>query len=757
MANCVGEFMEAYPDVVVVGASEIYLGNTNYTRWLEVMEARFGEGVRVVGADIYREARKVAEAMVRDVSSEASARAVPETSPTEDSVVQQFRRMEEKVINLSASGGPFTPKEIKKMMSDAYRDAEAIWKKRIGDPLRIREVMEIARGLQETGELVQPEGEIEALFGREASAQAAGRIRGLGEVIVRNLSALDELQRAGKAGSAEYAQIQTETARHLAHLTTMASYFGRGLRFFSRLGIAGGRVAQLVDAWKPYVDALDEYRYGNMLSNVYSHERNIFFNALKAYAIVPADMVISGGLSGGRAIDYYAHLIRAVPRAFSLATDVITGRTPIERPDIAPTGGALSRLLSARIGKSGERIAQAITLPSRLMEAMDVFFSAQIADGLSAVYMRDGMGAEQARARAENDARTALLRADLDPYNQSGQGELFSAIDRTLGKAMLAVRRIPIFGGFILPFVRTTWNFLKDNIARSPIGLARVAAGGTESPNMALAQALQGTALSLVGWALALEGRTAALAPDDEEGRKLFYASGRRQFSVKIGDRWIPMAYFGPYALSLAIPAILRDVARDQPAALVDSFGKAVQRVTEGLLRFMSQQSFLANLDSYFRAISGDIDVSTQKAFAFTSGQLIPFSGFMRWVATVIDPVYRRPGSFVQQIESGIPWLTTSLPFYRDLYGEPATRKDVAVGGVNIPYYLQPYQLGIESEASDKFFLRHRDARQYKRVGYELRKLTKQLAEGQITVSSYERERDAIIERVSRRIEAREQ
>jgi hypothetical protein len=75
---------------------------------------------------------------------------------------------------------------------------------------------------------------------------------------------------------------------------------------------------------------------------------------------------------------------------------------------------------------------------------------------------------------------------------------------------------------------------------------------------------------------------------------------------------------------------------------------------------------------------------------AYMLGQLKPASGLMRYISTVVDPIFRKPKTFVDQLKSDVPFLTKSLPAYTNPDGTPSTR--------SVSNYVAPYAVGIEDK-----------------------------------------------------------
>ena len=416
-------------------------------------------------------------------------------------------------------------------------------------------------------------------------------------------------------------------------------------------------------------DVLDEYRYANMLSNPLTHLRNAWSNAIQSYVTRPATIVAEGRPL--EAIRYELGALKALPNAIKAFTKSV-GKLE--------TFGKLDTAELAKIGPVKPRRLGLYNLPSSLMEAGDRFFSTIIKE------------AEVARGtpieEASNIAQYSLFRADLNPV---GQGILLNKID-SLTRAVYGLRNVGL--GWFIPFIRTPMNIAKQWIEYSPAGVATIP--GAASARSQLAKTMLGSIVTLMGANLALEGKTTWAAPTDPTAKKLFYDSGRKPFSVKIGKRWVPMQTFGVFALALGLPAAYKYYAEEVPQAVTDTNLDKLTKLALAPMNFWSQQTFVSGLGSFVNLVQGKEEYSVPKTLAWTAGQLKPFNGLLRYITTVIDPIYRKPKGVAQQFVSDIPGLSKGLPFYETSEGKPAER--------DILDYFTPYATGLADNKFEKSY-----------------------------------------------------
>jgi hypothetical protein len=234
-----------------------------------------------------------------------------------------------------------------------------------------------------------------------------------------------------------------------------------------------------------------------------------------------------------------------------------------------------------------------------------------------------------------------------------------------------------------------------------------------------------GAIVSAMGTVAAMLGETTWAPPTDEEGKKWFYASNRKPFSIKIGETWVPFWYFGPYALAMAVPAAIKYHHEESNKSLTDSELEKLAKISEGLARFEASQSSAQSIGNFFAMLNGDVEQSMTKNFVYMFGQMIPAQGLLRWVAQIIDPVYRQSVHATDELIKNIPFWTKELPPHEKPYGEISERDLLNLG--------LPYDLGFMDVDYEEDYLLSEVERGFQYLkGYRGR-LNKQFNEGLIS------------------------
>lgn len=441
-------------------------------------------------------------------------------------------------------------------------------------------------------------------------------------------------------------------------------------------------------------EILAEYRYNNMLSSPRSHLRNLSTNLLQTVVTRPLTRAVEAGidmvssaLSGKQrevyfkeVPEYYRTATKNIFNAFGDAFDAMKGK------------GMATQFMDVESKIPTGKLPKFMRIPTLALEAGDRFFTKLIYEGEKAALIKRGLSETKASKQASSAAKYSLFRQGLDTSNKTGQGELLTYIDKTTA-VIDNLRKVP-GGDWIVPFLRTPMNIAKQMIEYSPLGLFNLK--GNTAKKEVLAKTFIGSAVS--GWAAkeAYLGNTTWGVPKDTEEKELFYASGKKPYSVKIGGKWVPMIYFGPLAYALALPAAFKYQHEDSHTRFTDDeITKSIKSIA-GMAEMWTQQTFLENIGNFMDMVGNQDGKSIGKNLAFTATQAIPLSGLMRYVSTIIDPIYRKANSMVETIEGSLPFLSKNLDAYRNpglpgFSGEESRRESYN--------YIAPWDITSENDA----------------------------------------------------------
>lgn len=467
-------------------------------------------------------------------------------------------------------------------------------------------------------------------------------------------------------------------------------------------------------------EILDEMRYNNMLSSPQTHIVNTFSNILQTTALRPATLGVKGGIdwvvSGmtGRERkafakempEYYKGVVANLGDAWQQFLDALSGKAVIQRPDVGQMATG--------------KIPKVWTYPSRILEASDRFFSTLGMGGELKALETTGVADDALETLAKKRAEATIFRAPLDITGEkTGQGYLLRQVDKLTGAVYDAGKKFKPLRWFV-PFVQTPMNILKQGIEYSPAGIAAIP--GAVDKTEQLAKTLIGSSVFSMGGLMALSGRTTWAAPTGKKEKEHFYATGRKPFAVMVGDKWVSYSKLGPLAYPLAMAAAVKHYFGGDARPDDDTL-KNIGQVIAGVGQFFSDQSYVQGIGNLVRAAQGD-EYAQKQLLADTGRQMIPLTALQGWVARIIDPVYRKPGSQIESVLAGIPFASKTMEPYTTPKGETSRRPYPLINA------LLPVQISTEQpeyERGYQQYLAEKAQSRIKSIGTEIGKKKKEL------------------------------
>jgi len=436
---------------------------------------------------------------------------------------------------------------------------------------------------------------------------------------------------------------------------------------------------QVVEFYRKFVppklgEILTEFRYTNMLSSPLTHIVNTATNLFQTGVITPIEKTISGTLDWAKStitgserkyyisdgIKYTKGFYSSLPKAWAKFRNVVTGKEVAIKPDME------------RIPVSTGGIYKAYTTPLKALEAADQFFMELVKGGESASLQNRGLSAAAIAAKAENSARYRLFRQQFDPQGKTGQGYLLQVWDK-YNSVVQQLRRFP-GGRWIVPFLQTPTNILKQGVEYSPLGILTVP--GSKNAIEQLSKTIIGTTVFAGAYGLLNSMEFTWEVPSGQKERDLFYAANMQPYSIKVGNQWVSYSKLGPLSYPIAMAAALRyaekyDLPTDKESAISTAVG--------GMLKFFSDQSYVRQLGDFMDSLqTGKGIVGGLKAEVSNSvSQLIPYKSFLGWLSRMIDPVNRKSTGVVSSITSQLPFLSKTVdPYYNPVTKQPSERSN---------------------------------------------------------------------------------
>lgn len=224
---------------------------------------------------------------------------------------------------------------------------------------------------------------------------------------------------------------------------------------------------------------------------------------------------------------------------------------------------------------------------------------------------------------------------------------------------------------FILPFMRFSYNSIKMAANHTPIGYLKLLyPGETQAARARItAEATIGTTVlaSLLPYALA--GNITAASPPNEKERQIFYASGKRPYSVKIGKKWVPYNNFsGGMNIVLALLSGFAEGYK-RGEAEVDQTAVVQAGATAG--RALLDQSSLTAFRDFNNAINSPEQYADNFIARWASG-MSPYVGLQGTIARTRDPYVREVTGLGQKtLKMAFPMTSVLFPKRVDPLGRP--------------------------------------------------------------------------------------
>lgn len=271
---------------------------------------------------------------------------------------------------------------------------------------------------------------------------------------------------------------------------------------------------------------------------------------------------------------------------------------------------------------------------------------------------------------ATNEAEKAVLGNDTFLSNAASSvrmaaGRQKNPLAREAAKTVVNV---------VAPFTKVPSAFLSRVFDFTPVGAVKEAAQQIAAKKLdqralstAIGEAGTGTALIYLGVKLAQNGLLSGAYPTDPKEQARWKAQGIQPNSVKVGNKWYSMNYFGPLGLLFGAGSRVHDVAR-AGGGLVQQTGTAI---VGGIQDTLGQ--------SFVQGVSGLSDaIKDPKRYALQYGENLAGSAIPTLsndIGTAIDPNQREVNNPGQAIVARIPGARQTLPVKQDVYGTSLAAK----------------------------------------------------------------------------------
>lgn len=425
-------------------------------------------------------------------------------------------------------------------------------------------------------------------------------------------------------------------------------------------------------AYRPTLwDQFYEYWINGLLSGPWTHlvnlSSNALFNALEAGTELAAGL-ISPNVSARAALARVSGQVAGLQLGLANAGKAFT----TEEPQLNPTTQVESEKRRAIPGKMG----RLVRLPGRALMAEDEFAKAIAFTGeLHRLAMERALATNPRNPQAVFAQELAGLAND-----RAAQAQARKAADRLTFQTPLGslgnmgtywLNRSKV-GRVLVPFVRTPTNILKRALEYTPAGMTMqqvrddvLGRNGKRERDLALARMAVGSSAMLGIASVVAQGLVTGAGPDDPRERALWQRTGRKPYSLRVGDQWVRYNRFEPVGMLVGVAADMAEIGQALPAK--DAETVATMLMTS-VANNLGDKTFLRGITDFAQAYTDPSRYMAQWAQGL-AGTALP--NVAAQAARAGDPYVREARSLVDTFRARVPGLRDELPKKLDVAGRP--------------------------------------------------------------------------------------
>jgi len=284
-----------------------------------------------------------------------------------------------------------------------------------------------------------------------------------------------------------------------------------------------------------------------------------------------------------------------------------------------------------------------------------------------------------------NPPSKALELADLDAKIATFRN------DTALGIMARGIQNAPIVGPIaqmtVLPFAKTPSAVAMQLFNYTPGGLLTTfykgfLRNGFDQKEVAegLGRVTTGMGALWLGTELYKKGKITLGYPSDEKTRNEWEATGKKENSIEIGGKYVPLITFGPQGMVLAIGGYFQ-TGKDDTGSIS---GGVIQGFFGGV-KGMTEQTFLTGV----KRVIDVLDDPEKKAGTYVSSQISSFvPTIVSDISKSFDEYERKSGTMLESIKGRIPGLRNTTPRRLNVWGQPIKRNRPAIATALSPVRL---------------------------------------------------------------------
>lgn len=324
--------------------------------------------------------------------------------------------------------------------------------------------------------------------------------------------------------------------------------------------------------------------------------------------------------------------------------------------------------LPALKGKTGE----VIRAPTKALTAADEFFKAINGTAeLHALAYRQAKK-EGLKGNASRDRIAEIIdNPPADILEKVEDFKLETTFQTPLGKPGQAIMKVrdDIPGmKYIIPFIRTPGNIVKEGLRLTPLGFleaGKKAVKGEPGATKALSKATIGSMIGIAVVLKVLEGKMTGAAPKNKAERDAFFRAGKQPNAIKVGDQWVGYGRIEPMATAFGL---ISDIVEQ-----IDKEGEAPEDVLKNVVALISDnlvnKTFMSGLSSAMNAMT-DPQRYGENWIELAGSGFVPFGGLSSFAARATDPTLRTVEGVKEAVQAKIPGLSQQLLPRRNVFGE---------------------------------------------------------------------------------------
>lgn len=418
-------------------------------------------------------------------------------------------------------------------------------------------------------------------------------------------------------------------------------------------------------------DQFYEYWINGLLSGPWTHAVNLtsnaLFNALELGTELVAGMV-SPNVSGRAALARISGQVAGLQLGLANAGKAFT----TEEPQLNPTTQVESEKRRAIPGKMG----RLVRLPGRALMAEDEFAKAIAFTGeLHRLAMERAIAAHPRTPHAVFAQQLAALAND-----RPAQAQARNVADRLTFQTPLGplgnigvhwLNRSKV-GRILVPFVRTPTNILKRALEYTPAGMTMqqvrddvLGRNTKRDRDLALARMAVGSSVMLGVASLVAQGLATGAGPDDPAERALWQRTGRKPYSLRVGDQWVRYNRFEPVGMLIGVAADMAEIGAALPAKDAETIATMLMT---SVANNLGDKTFLRGITDFAQAYTDPGRYMGQWAQGL-AGTSIP--NVAAQAARASDPYVREARGIVDALKARVPGLRQELPRKLDVAGQP--------------------------------------------------------------------------------------